>query len=83
MARLVITEMVLEDFKSYAGAQRIGPFHKVRSSVESEFKCWRSCTVCHGSRAATAPAWRDSTPAAGANTRAARRHLPAALCGTH
>lgn len=28
--RLIITEMVLENFKSYAGVQRIGPFHKVR-----------------------------------------------------
>lgn len=28
--RLVIKEMVLENFKSYAGAQRVGPFHKVR-----------------------------------------------------
>lgn len=28
--RLVVKEMVLENFKSYAGAQRIGPFHKVR-----------------------------------------------------
>jgi hypothetical protein len=28
--RLVIKEMVLENFKSYAGSQRIGPFHKVR-----------------------------------------------------
>ena len=28
--RLVIKEMVLENFKSYAGVQRIGPFHKVR-----------------------------------------------------
>ena len=27
--RLVIKEMVLENFKSYAGAQRVGPFHKV------------------------------------------------------
>ena len=27
--RLVISEMVLENFKSYAGAQRVGPFHKV------------------------------------------------------
>ncbi|KAJ2802319.1 Structural maintenance of chromosomes protein 4, partial [Coemansia helicoidea] len=26
--RLVITQMVLEDFKSYAGRQTIGPFHK-------------------------------------------------------
>jgi len=31
-ARLVIKEMVLENFKSYAGAQRIGPFHKVRTA---------------------------------------------------
>lgn len=28
--RLVIKEMVLRNFKSYAGEQRIGPFHKVR-----------------------------------------------------
>lgn len=28
--RLVIKEMVLDNFKSYAGAQRVGPFHKVR-----------------------------------------------------
>lgn len=27
--RLIITEMVLENFKSYAGKQRVGPFHKV------------------------------------------------------
>eukprot|EP00898_Chlorokybus_atmophyticus_P007674 jgi/Chlat1/7908/Chrsp68S07350 len=31
--RLVIREMVLENFKSYAGEQRIGPFHKCFSSV--------------------------------------------------
>ncbi|KAI3438320.1 hypothetical protein D9Q98_000754 [Chlorella vulgaris] len=31
--RLVITQMVLEDFKSYAGAQVVGPFHKSFSSV--------------------------------------------------
>ena len=28
--RLIITEMVLENFKSYAGVQRVGPFHKAR-----------------------------------------------------
>lgn len=28
--RLIIKEMVLENFKSYAGRQVIGPFHKVR-----------------------------------------------------
>ena len=27
--RLIITDMVLENFKSYAGEQRVGPFHKV------------------------------------------------------
>lgn len=31
--RLIIREMVLENFKSYAGEQRIGPFHKSFSSV--------------------------------------------------
>lgn len=27
--RLIISHMVLENFKSYAGVQRVGPFHKV------------------------------------------------------
>jgi hypothetical protein len=27
--RLIITHMTLENFKSYAGVQHIGPFHKV------------------------------------------------------
>ena len=31
--RLVIKKMVLENFKSYAGAQHVGPFHKVRHVV--------------------------------------------------
>lgn len=31
--RLTIREMVLENFKSYAGEQRVGPFHKSFSSV--------------------------------------------------
>jgi structural maintenance of chromosome 4 len=29
--RMIITQMVLENFKSYAGVQVIGPFHKVLS----------------------------------------------------
>ena len=29
--RLVITHLELENFKSYAGVQRIGPFHKARA----------------------------------------------------
>lgn len=31
--RLIITKMVLENFKSYAGIQEIGPFHKRFSSI--------------------------------------------------
>ena len=31
--RLVIKELVLENFKSYGGTQRIGPFHHCFSSV--------------------------------------------------
>ena len=31
--RLMITKMVLENFKSYAGVREIGPFHKCFSSV--------------------------------------------------
>lgn len=29
--RLMIREMVLENFKSYAGKQQVGPFHKVKA----------------------------------------------------
>ncbi|KAJ1435269.1 RecF/RecN/SMC [Ochromonadaceae sp. CCMP2298] len=32
-SRLMITKMVLENFKSYAGQQEIGPFHKRFSSI--------------------------------------------------
>jgi hypothetical protein len=28
--RLIISKMVLKNFKSYAGIQEVGPFHKVR-----------------------------------------------------
>jgi hypothetical protein len=36
--RLVIKSMVLENFKSYAGGQHVGPFHKVSTSfLESSF----------------------------------------------
>lgn len=31
--RLFIKEMVMRNFKSYAGEQRVGPFHKVRVSI--------------------------------------------------
>jgi Chromosome segregation ATPases len=31
--RLIITQMILENFKSYAGIKTIGPFHKCFSSV--------------------------------------------------
>ncbi|GFR52830.1 hypothetical protein Agub_g15456, partial [Astrephomene gubernaculifera] len=31
--RLMIREMILENFKSYAGEQRVGPFHKSFSAV--------------------------------------------------
>ncbi|KAN0042226.1 hypothetical protein ACTFIV_004785 [Dictyostelium citrinum] len=31
--RLMITKMVMENFKSYAGVQEVGPFHKCFSSV--------------------------------------------------
>ncbi len=35
--RLIITEMVLENFKSYAGEQRVGPFHKVATPAHLLF----------------------------------------------
>lgn len=43
--RLIITEMVLENFKSYAGAQRVGPFHKV---TEVRFVSARPKLILHG-----------------------------------
>lgn len=33
--RLMITHMVLENFKSYAGVQTVGPFHKVHHNSVS------------------------------------------------
>lgn len=33
--RLFIKEMVMRNFKSYAGEQRVGPFHKVSTSTFS------------------------------------------------
>ena len=37
--RLVISQMVLENFKSYAGAQHVGPFHKVCTGRQQELHC--------------------------------------------
>ncbi|KAJ1474485.1 RecF/RecN/SMC N terminal domain-containing protein, partial [Baffinella frigidus] len=36
--RLIITHMTLENFKSYAGVQQIGPFHKVTATGSSQQK---------------------------------------------
>ena len=33
--RLAIKKMVLENFNSYAGAQHVGPFHKVRARTRA------------------------------------------------
>lgn len=35
--RLMIREMVLENFKSYAGEQRVGPFHKASCKAHKSF----------------------------------------------
>ena len=43
--RLIITHMTLENFKSYAGVQQIGPFHKVSArrvpAAAGHTACWR------------------------------------------
>jgi hypothetical protein len=46
--RLAIKKMVLENFKSYAGAQHVGPFHKVGVlSLIPSFVCAYACVrVC-------------------------------------
>lgn len=38
--RLVMKKMVLNNFKSYAGRQVIGPFHKVRPLLSCDAKCY-------------------------------------------
>lgn len=38
--RLYIKELVMRNFKSYAGEQRVGPFHKVRVFI---LKSCRNC----------------------------------------
>jgi len=44
-SRLMIREMVLENFKSYAGEVRIGPFHKCFSSVVGPNGSGKSNTI--------------------------------------
>ena len=46
--RLAIEKMVLENFKSYAGAQHVGPFHKVRRDA-FDARC-ESMRVTHAAR---------------------------------
>lgn len=42
-ARLMITKIVNENFKSYAGTQELGPFHKVLKFTLS----WDICHYAH------------------------------------
>ena len=46
--RLIIREMVLENFKSYAGIQHVGPFHKVSicSDIELSGSCHKLFAAC-------------------------------------
>ena len=71
--RLVISEMVLENFKSYAGVQRVGPFHKVKGGQQAvpvwaglqadlsqaEHMSSHTCNPCRAS-----PLWWDPTAVA-------------------
>lgn len=41
--RLAIKKMVLENFKSYAGAQHVGPFHKVSWKANGGSTVFLSC----------------------------------------
>lgn len=47
--RLIITHMTLENFKSYAGVQHIGPFHKV--SKAGMVEGWAADSQCRGEKA--------------------------------
>ena len=51
--RLIITEIVLENFKSYAGVQRVGPFHKVRGVAPSQLPHTRDQDAEHSVEADT------------------------------
>lgn len=50
--RLIITEMVLENFKSYAGEQRVGPFHKVFATLTDARGCGEA-SADHAQRSPT------------------------------
>lgn len=43
--RLIISHMVLENFKSYAGVQRVGPFHKVPPKASTQLPCRLWCPL--------------------------------------
>lgn len=50
--RLMITKMTLENFKSYAGVQEIGPFHKVilaHACSSNLYKCFSAVVGPNGS----------------------------------
>ena len=53
--RLMIREMILENFKSYAGEQRVGPFHKAR--LQMHCCCCQAPALC-SARAFDGEAWR-------------------------
>ena len=44
--RLMITKIVCENFKSYAGIKELGPFHKVHYVIDDEAITARSAVVC-------------------------------------
>lgn len=48
--RLFIKEMVMRNFKSYAGEQRVGPFHKVRVFVLLEILLISELTMLEGGK---------------------------------
>lgn len=49
LKRLIITEVVLENFKSYAGEQRVGPFHKVGLLLPNQENKMSACAPCASS----------------------------------
>ena len=63
--RLIITHMTLENFKSYAGIQQIGPFHKVSARgrrvmhVHSSIASAGICHFCSGRRGVLGPLGRS------------------------
>ena len=59
--RLMITKLVLENFKSYGGRKEIGMFHKVRTRCGPATPGWFGLFLMHRSLSSASPRLSDPT----------------------